>query len=77
MLEFAKLYPKVLKRLPIEKEWIRLPRAWIMEILHATVPIDFKIWLDKRIDARDEARRAGKNMDIAVTEEVLQAFQAS
>jgi hypothetical protein len=77
MMIFAKLHPRVLKRLPIEKEWIRLPRQWIMDILHATVPIDFKIWLDHRISARDEARRVGHNMDIAVTEEVLNAFQAS
>jgi hypothetical protein len=66
-----------MRRLPIEKEWRRLPRKWIVDIVFSTVPNDFKAWLDQRVDARDDARRNTMNMDIAMTQEAIDQFKKS
>jgi hypothetical protein len=38
MFEFVKDNPKVLEYLPIEKEWKRLPRGWIIKVIMSVVP---------------------------------------
>jgi hypothetical protein len=54
-----------------------MPRQWIIDIIHSIVPNDFDAFLKQRVDARDEARKNAKNLNIKLTQEALDAFKAS
>jgi hypothetical protein len=53
MLDFAKAYAEVFNFLPEERDWHRLPRQWIIDILASVIGKPFQEWVNKRIYERN------------------------
>lgn len=53
MLTYAKAHPAVLRALPeVEKEILKLPRAYIANVIHTIVGETFRAWVKARVDER-------------------------
>ena len=51
MLRFAKQYPEVQRALPeVEKETLKMSRAYIANIINTLVGKDFQNWVKDRVD---------------------------
>jgi hypothetical protein len=74
LFQFADGFDKVKRRFPIEKERKRLPRWWIIQVLHSTIPNEFSAWADARVEARNMHARKKKDTDIKLTAEALKCF---
>ena len=58
MLEYAGMYPKVMKALPsVERERLKLPRPYLGNLIYTIVGEPFKKWVETRVNERHEARR--------------------
>ena len=53
ILERAKLVPEVMKRLPEEKEIIKLPKQYLTNVIYTIVGEDFANWVRARIEERN------------------------
>ena len=52
-MERAKLVPEVMKRLPEEKEIIKLPKQYLTNVIYTIVGEDFANWVRARIEERN------------------------
>ena len=58
MLEFAAGYQPVMQALPIVKrEIMKLPRAYIGNVIYTLVGEVFKRWVEQRVNERHDMRR--------------------
>ena len=78
MLHHAKNWPAVAKALPVEpREVIKLPRAYLANIIYTCVGAPFRNWVDKAIQARNDKIVEEQNLAINMDPDVFAAFQAS
>lgn len=69
---------KAMKALPIvEKEILKLPRAYIANVCHTIIGEPFQRWANKKIDERNEKVIKDKDMTINMDESIAQIFKAS
>ena len=55
MQEYARMYPEVKERLPVEeKEWHTLPRQYLANLIYTVVGQPFQDWVDVKIQERNE-----------------------
>ena len=54
MLAFGEQYPEVTEALPsVNKEVLKLPRAYIANVIHTLVGEPFVKWVNKRVNDRN------------------------
>ena len=76
-LEFASLYPQVMKCLPIlERERLTLPRSYIANVIFTIVGDDFKKWVDRIVTRRHDERRQEQSQ-IKMDPEIAAIFNQS
>jgi len=67
-----------LKSLPeVEKETLKLPRAYIANVIHTLVGDPFQNWANDRINERNEKVVSDRDMTIEMDAEVAAIFRAS
>ena len=72
------MYPEVMKCLPLEeKEWDKLPRQYLANVIYTIVGRAFQIWVDKKIEQRNEKVVKEHNMMIELDPEIAAIFNAS
>ena len=74
---FIKQNPKCQMYLPIEKEWDKLPKQFICNVIYTTVGEPFASWVKERILERNTTIVKEKNLAIEMDPEVLAAFKSS
>ena len=69
------MYPEVMKCLPLEeKEWDKLPRQYLANVIYTIVGRAFQIWVDKKIEQRNEKVVKEHNMMIELDPEIAAIF---
>jgi len=77
MLAFGEQYPEVMRALPsVRKEILKLPRAYIANVIHTLVGEPFAKWVGKRVTDRNKKVAVEEDM-IEMDPEILAIFQAS
>ena len=52
-LSYSEMYPEVFRALPIRKaEILKLPRQYLINVIHTIVGEPFAQWVKQRVDAR-------------------------
>jgi len=80
ILQWAKRHNNgsAMKALPeVEKEILKLPRAYIANVIHTLVGDPFQAWADARINERNEKVVSDRDMTIEMDTEVAAIFRAS
>ena len=78
MIEYANLYPEVMKALPVgHKEIEKLPRQYLANIIHTLVGKPFQQWISTRVKARHEQMTKKKDMLIELDPDIEAIFKAS
>ena len=77
MLTFASLYPEVLKRLPVDKETLQLPRQYIANVIYTIVGEPFAVWVDTMINNRHDKVTNEKNMMVEMDPVIHSILQKS
>jgi len=80
ILQWAKRHNNgsAMKALPeVEKETLKLPRAYIANVIHTLVGDPFQAWADGRINERNERVVSDKDMAIELDPSVAAIFKAS
>ena len=72
--KFIAQHPQCLQYLPDELDWDKLPKQWMTNIIHTTVPNQFSNWVKDRIDARNAGVIKEKNLGINLDPAIMQAF---
>ena len=63
---------KILEYLPVtEKEILKMPRAYIGNILYTVLGKQFEDWVQLKIKERNEARKQEKELQIAMDPEIM------
>ena len=70
-------FPAVMKFMPVEKEFKKLPKQWIVNVCFSVICEEFSDWVTKTTDENHEKHRKEHNMDIALAPKVYEAFIAS
>ena len=65
------------KYFPIQKEMVKLPREWLLNMIYSVVGEDFKKHVHECMDARNEKIIDKKNLGIELDPEIMKAFQNS
>lgn len=77
MWDFCKNHKKALEYLPCEREFLRLPRSYIADIIHTTVGEPFAKWVEDKIEERHLAVKKAQEDDILIDPELLEVFKKS
>jgi len=58
MLEYAALYPQVMKALPaVQREREKLPRQYLANVIYTIIGEPFKKWVEAKVNERHDLRR--------------------
>ena len=60
-----------------EKEFKKMSRKYICDIIHSVIGEPFTSWVKNMIDERNEARKLKNEMNIALDPEILEIFNKS
>ena len=74
IFERAKLVPGVLDRLPCEKEIVKLPKQYLINVIYTVVGEQFAVWVKAKIDERNAKVTSDKDMMINVDPDIAAAF---
>ena len=80
MLEWARGIDegRVMDYLPdVPKEVLKLPRAYLANVLFTVVGQRYADWVKRKIQERNEKRKSEREMSIAMDPEIMKIFQAS
>jgi hypothetical protein len=77
MVEFAEAYPDVFNYLPDKRDMYRIPRQFLINILTTKIGDPFDKWVKTQTDIRDNTMKIVHNLDIAVSNACLNAFNRS
>jgi hypothetical protein len=78
LLGYAQNYPAVLRALPIEeKEVLKLPRAYIGNVIYTLVGQPFANWVEERVTARNEKLADERDMMIEMDPAIAEIFRKS
>ena len=66
-----------MKRLPCEKEIIKLPKQYLTNVIYTIVGQDFANWVRAKIEERNAKVQKDKDLMIAVDPAIAAAFQNS
>ena len=78
MLQFAAEYPQVGQALPIApKEVLKLPRAYIVNVIYTLVGQPFAAWVSAGIEAINRKVQLKNNMMVEMDPEIARIFKAS
>ena len=77
MITYAKEYPAVMLRLPIEKEIPHLPRNYIGDVIYTIVGDPFYKWKDDKIEVRNRKLAEKQDQFCDMDPEIAAAFRAS
>ena len=66
-----------MKRLPCEKEIVKLPKQYLTNVIYTIVGQDFANWVRARIEERNAKVQKEKDLMIAVDPAIAAAFQNS
>ena len=66
-----------MKRLPCEKEIIKLPKQYLTNVIYTIVGKDFATWVRAKIEERNAKVSKDKDLMIAVDPAIAAAFQSS
>ena len=67
----------VMDKLPIEKEILKIPKQWIVNLVYTVAGEPFAVWVRDKVKERNEAVALKKDLNINVDPEIAQAFQNS
>ena len=76
-MEWGKDHPKIYESLPVEREILRYPKWYIIDICFTTYAKDFKEWVDAKVEERDKLIIEKADNIIDIDEELAKAFFAS
>lgn len=77
ILECGLAYQEVADALPVVREVRKMPRSYLCNLIYTLVGEEFKIWVNKRCQQRDESIAAEQNLNIQLDPKIAQAFNAS
>ena len=78
MLEYAEMFPEVMKAFPTgDKEIEKMPRQYIANVIHTIVGKPFIEWIDAKLEARNLDLTEKKEMMIELDPEIEAIFKAS
>ena len=66
-----------MERLPCEKEIVKLPKQFLINVIYTIVGEDFSNWVKAKINERNAKITTEKNMIINVDPAIALAFQNS
>ena len=69
------MYPEVFRALPIRKaEILKLPRQYLINVIHTIVGEPFAQWVKQRVDARHKKVADDQEMHVEMDEEILAIY---
>ena len=77
ILECGLAYPEVANALPIIREVRKMPRAYLCNLIYTLVGEEFKKWVNRRCQQRDESIATEQNLNIQLDPKIAEAFLAS
>ena len=78
MLTYASHIPDVMKALPeVEKETLKMSRAYIANIIHTLVGMPFRKWVKERVDERHFKVAEERDLLIEMDPEIGEIYKAS
>ena len=63
--------------LPVERELVKLPKQWVINVIYAILGDIFMNWIHERCSERNAKIVAERKMTINVDSEIAAAFDAS
>ena len=66
-----------MKYLPIEKETLRMPREYVINVLYSVIGTDFKTWIRAQIKERNLAAVEKRDQMVELDPDVALALQQS
>ena len=73
----TKDYPQVLKYLPDQQDWHRLPRQWLINLFTTVVGKPFSDWVTGVLNQRNDDMAQKQNFMVDVDNEIAQIFAQS
>ena len=67
----------MLNALPVTKECLRLERSYICNLIYSIIGEPFKVWVDERVNRRNQKVAIEGNQFINMDPEIARIFQAS
>ena len=78
MLDYANMFPEVMKAFPQNrKETEKFPRQYIANLIHTLVGKPFRQWVDAKLEARNTELAEKKEMVIELDPQIEAIFKAS
>ena len=74
ILARTKDHPQVLKYLPDQQDWHRLPRQWLINLFTTVVGKPFSDWVASVLSQRNENMALKQNLMVDVDNEIAQIF---
>ena len=77
MFDFAKQFPQTDQYFPSDLEKKKLPRQWVVNVLHSLLKDQFKSWIFQRVEERNRRLLIERQQQIEIQPSFLEAFNNS
>ena len=77
ILDFGLSYADVVDSLPVLREIRKMPRAYVCNVIYTRVGKDFRKWVQKGCQERNDRLAKNHNTTITLDPRIAAAFQAS
>ena len=72
---FAKKHKEILRYLPDECDWWRLPRQWIIDVIHSVVEKPFEEFVKEQIKIRDKEMAESNDIMLKLRPELIEILK--